>query len=418
MLNIIFQQSRSFVARVVVSFISVIVSIVIVRFYNKSDVSHFFLFISYTTFLSQVFLLGMTPFLNILAANKVDVKDIYREVMRKLIFSLPVTVILTFILLEFFGGIGLYQIIGATVLAGFSNILTELMKGDGSYIKSQLYNGGVTNIIFVFLLVLFKLVNFDKPLLNIISVYLLSNILAMIFNFYSWEKRYRKNICHRIMDSERILFSRILPIYLSTVFVYLFSQIDLWFVSKFFESNIVAQYGLAIRLAALLSFSTLSVRAIAASRIPKLIHDRQSLQNEIKQSCKFSLAISVVTLVFLIVFGKWVISFVYGSDYALAWYILIFFSFGQLINAASGPCDFLLSHTGHGIALMWITIFCFLLLIVLFVCIYMSGVSNVFYFCMSVSIVIAMQNIITVYIAYKKTGVVSLPFNIRVKSNA
>src|SRR5699024_6306323 len=85
-----------------------------------------------------------------------------------------------------------------------------------------------------------------------------------------------------------ITYSIILPIFISTVIVYMFSQIDLWFVSRLFDNDVVAQYGLAIRLTAVLSFSTLSVRAIAAARIPKLMNDIQALQKDVSLSCLFS----------------------------------------------------------------------------------------------------------------------------------
>ncbi|EFF2584856.1 O163 family O-antigen flippase, partial [Escherichia coli] len=134
-----------------------------------------------------------------------------------------------------------------------------------------------------------------------------------------------------------ITYSIILPIFISTVIVYMFSQIDLWFVSRLFDNDVVAQYGLAIRLTAVLSFSTLSVRAIAAARIPKLMNDIQALQKDVSLSCLFSFLVSLVILSGIALFGKLFIGLVYGNSYELTWYVLLIFSFGQMINAATGP---------------------------------------------------------------------------------
>lgn len=93
MLNSYLQQSSSFLARIFVSLISMFLSIIIVRLYDKNIVSSFFLFVSYTTFLTQVFLLGMTPFLNILAAKKIKLYDLYKEIIKKICISMPITII-------------------------------------------------------------------------------------------------------------------------------------------------------------------------------------------------------------------------------------------------------------------------------------------------------------------------------------
>ncbi|MBW9461109.1 hypothetical protein FHC49_06995 [Kluyvera sp. EC_51] len=405
-LNKYLKQSGSFLTRIVVSVISLLLSVIIVRVYDKNAVSSFFLFVSYTTFLTQVLLFGMTPALNILAANKIRMLDIYREIAKKLCISIPITIITLFIFIKTFNIENVYLLFFATIVNGIINILTELMKGNGAYISSQLYNGGVSTVLFIGLIVLNNFVPFGA---NVVELYVLSLVLSLGMNYYEWSLKYNKVTMIRICNKNRILFKNILPIYLSTVIVYLFSQMDLWVISKSFEAETIAQYGLAIRLAALLSFSTLSVRAIAASRIPLLINNKMLLQREIHNSCNFSFIVSTMTLLSLLTLGYWLIGIVFGVSYQFSWYILVVFSVGQIVNAATGPCDFLLSHTGHGISLMWITFISFSMLVLMFVVVKFFQADNVFLYCSSVSVVIAVQNLGVMYIAYKKTGILSLP---------
>ncbi|EDT6888315.1 hypothetical protein AHX85_004381 [Salmonella enterica subsp. enterica] len=407
MLNRYLQQSSSFFARIGVSLISMVLSVIIVRVYDKSTVSAFFLFVSYTTFLTQVFLLGMTPFLNILAAKKVRSSSIYKEIIKKLYLSIPITIVVLWGLNETFGIEDIFLLFLATVISGLSSVLTELMKGNGSYVASQLYNGGVSTLLFIILLASNKLLGYDT---DIIILYLASLFISSVMNYYQWKLSYNKVHVVDLSLKDKILFKKILPIYLSTVIVYLFSQVDLWVVSKNFDSSVVAQYGLAIRLAALLSFSTLSVRAIAASRIPILIQDKKLLQKEIYCSCNFSFVVSLLTLLSLLILGYWLIGMIFGVDYQYSWFILMIFAVGQIVNAATGPCDFLLSHTGHGISLMWITFISFILLIASFVGIQFLEDKTVFLYCSAVSLIIAVQNLSVVYIAFKKTGILALPY--------
>lgn len=414
MLNSYLQQSSSFLARIFVSLISMFLSIIIVRLYDKNIVSSFFLFVSYTTFLTQVFLLGMTPFLNILAAKKIKLYDLYKEIIKKICISMPITIIALLGLVGILKVENGYFLFLATVISGVSSILTELMKGNGAYIASQLYNGGVSTLFFIALLVASKLFNYNE---DVIFLYVLSLFISLVMNYYEWMSKYRNVSTVRICPKDKIAFKKILPIYFATVIVYLFSQIDLWFVSKNFDATIVAQYGLAIRLAALLSFSTLSVRAIAANRIPLLINNKELLQKEIHHSCNFSFMVSAMTLLSLLILGYWLIGIVFGSDYQFSWYILVVFAVGQIINSATGPCDFLLSHTGHGVSLMWITFISFIMLVILFTCIQTLNASNIFLYCCAVSFVISIQNLSVMYVAFKKTGIVALPYFKRVYSS-
>lgn len=406
LLNKYLQQSSSFMARIAVSIISMVLSVIIVRLYDKSIVSTFFLFVSYTTFLTQVVLLGMTPFLNILAASRIRLADIYIEIAKKMSVSIPMTLLVLYVMIVLMNIEDGNLLFLSTIISALSCFLIELMKGNGAYISAQLYNGGISTIIFIVLLICNRVIHYDA---SVIELYLLSLIISLVLNYYEWERKYRRVSTVDIAENNKIIFKKIMPIYLSTVIVYLFSQIDLWVVSKNFESSIVAQYGLAIRLAALLSFSTLSVRAIAANRIPMLIKNKVQLQKEIYHSCNFSFIVSVFTLLSLLILGYWLIGIVFGSSYQFSWYILIVFSIGQIVNAATGPCDFLLSHTGHGISLMWITIISFIVLVACLASIQIVEIKSVFLYCGVVSAIIALQNISVVYIAYKKTGIIALP---------
>ncbi|MWT61781.1 hypothetical protein GP939_28100, partial [Escherichia coli] len=232
------------------------------------------------------------------------------------------------------------------------------------FILSQVFNGGLNNLLFLVFIVILIQNKKEADLEEIIGFYALAYMCIIITGAIYLAVKYKENEA-RSLTGNIITYSVIMPIFISTVIIYMFSQIDLWFVSRLFDNEVVAQYGLAIRLTAVLSFSTLSVRAIAAARIPKLMSNIQALQKDISLSCLFSFLVSFAILCGIVLFGNFFIGLIYGNGYELTWYVLLIFSFGQMINAATGPCDYLLSHTGHGRYLMLITLVSFLLLMVL-----------------------------------------------------
>ena len=407
MFSQLIQQLSSFVARILVSLISLLLSVIIVRLYTKDIVGDFFLLTSYSTVLAQVFLFGMAPVLNIMSSKGVQLNKIVIEIAKKNVVSMLCMFLCGLIILAFFAKVDYSSLIVLSLLSGVLLIISELMKGQGMYILSQIFNGGLNNILFLILIVVFIPNKEETDLEDIIYFYALAYMCVIVGGSIYLRIKYKVSKSKGLID-DVITYSTILPIFISTVIVYMFSQIDLWFVSRLFDNDVVAQYGLAIRLTAVLSFSTLSVRAIAAARIPKLMNDIQALQKDVSLSCLFSFLVSLVILSGIALFGKLFIGLVYGNSYELTWYVLLIFSFGQMINAATGPCDYLLSHTGHGRYLMIISLVSFLFLMTLLAIITIRF-NSVFLFCGAVSFTICLQNLIIMYVAFKKTGVLSLP---------
>lgn len=407
MFSQLIQQSSSFIARILVSLISLLLSVVIVRLYTKAIVGDFFLLTSYSTVLAQVFLFGMAPALNIMSSRGAQLKKILLEVTKKNIISALCMLLCGLILLFFFAKVDYLSLILLSLLSGVLLIICEIMKGQGMFILSQVFNGGLNNLLFLVFIVILIQNKKEADLEEIVGFYALAYVCIIITGAIYLSIKYKENEA-RSLTEHIITYSIIIPIFISTVIVYMFSQIDLWFVSRLFDNEVIAQYGLAIRLTAVLSFSTLSVRAIAAARIPKLMSNIQALQEDISLSCLFSFLVSFGILSGIVLFGNFFIGLIYGNGYELTWYVLLIFSFGQMINAATGPCDYLLSHTGHGRYLMMITLVSFLLLMVLLSIITLRF-NSVFLFCSAVSFTICLQNLIIMYVAYKKTGVISLP---------
>jgi len=403
------RQIVSLGIRVFVSGIGFLVSVLLVRIYDKNIVGEYFIIVSLSHLLAGGLLIGMGPRINVYLAHKHSLVDVLKGVMRKISFTLPIIILISYFLAKYID-IEILLIILPAIGLGSLLLLSECFRGQGDYIFGQLFSGGISNLIFILLLV-FLSVFCTGDIYLIIYSWFLSLLSATVLGFWILKIR-QKKIGEQ--KGKGIIFKLdvILPIYFSSLIVYCFSQIDLWVVSDIFSIEDVAVYGLAIRLSLLITFSLMSVRAIAAAKIPELFFNhKERLQTEITENCRFTLVISVIIFLVLLLLGEEGIKLIFGQDYESVFPILLIFSLGQIVNSATGPCDYLLSHTRNGELLLKISFISFFILVVLLYGLVFFKLENLLFFALVVTISISFQNIAIVTMVYKKTGLLCLPLN-------
>ncbi|EFA1035173.1 O163 family O-antigen flippase, partial [Escherichia coli] len=180
MFSQLIQQLSSFVARILVSLISLLLSVIIVRLYTKDIVGDFFLLTSYSTVLAQVFLFGMAPVLNIMSSKGVQLNKIVIEIAKKNVVSMLCMFLCGLIILAFFAKVDYSSLIVLSLLSGVLLIISELMKGQGMYILSQIFNGGLNNILFLILIVVFIPNKEETDLEDIIYFYALAYMCVIV----------------------------------------------------------------------------------------------------------------------------------------------------------------------------------------------------------------------------------------------
>ncbi|MBB1507796.1 hypothetical protein H5203_20305 [Pseudoalteromonas sp. SG41-1] len=407
-----YPQILSMGARVFVSFIGLLLSYYIVNLYGQALVGQYFLLLSFSILLSQIFLFGMGPKLNILSSEEVNLIKLLLEILKKTIISFFLVCILSIFIVKVFlkFPMSIFYLIIPSVLLGCILIISELLKGSGRYLVSQLYMGAISNLIFILLLYLYSryngVINNIEFIVSCWIVALIISLMSCIIVFIKGYKYEKDN-----MHSFAIKLKDLWPIFLSSVGIYCFSQIDLWLISTSFDPELIAQYGLAVKLTMILSISTLSVRALAASQIPNYyLKDKNLLQSEISKGCTFSLLISLIGVLLIALFGNTLIDHFFGMDYSQTLNILLIFSVGQLANSTTGACDLLLSHTGHQRDIFKITFLSFLILMLTLSILLIFEIDKIEFFAICVSLTILFQNLLVTYVAFLRTSIVSLPF--------
>jgi O-antigen/teichoic acid export membrane protein len=127
------------------------------------------------------------------------------------------------------------------------------------------------------------------------------------------------------------------------------NRIDLVFLGALAGASSAGVYRAATALASLIAFGLAAVNVVAAPNFSRLDveKERAEMVRMLAMASKLSLACALPLVAVLVVFGRDIISVVYGKPFAGAYVPLIILVLGQLFNAATGPVGSLLVMTGQ-----------------------------------------------------------------------
>ena len=126
------------------------------------------------------------------------------------------------------------------------------------------------------------------------------------------------------------------------------NQLDTVMLGFFRDTAEVGVYSLAVRFSAFSLFGLQAVNAIAAPMISEIYADkgREELQYHISKVVVLIAVLSLPIFVGLILFGGRIVGY-FGSDFSVAYTILLILLLGQGVNCLLGPIGFIVSLTGH-----------------------------------------------------------------------
>src|SRR6056297_2509658 len=99
----------------------------------------------------------------------------------------------------------------------------------------------------------------------------------------------------------------------------------------------------------MIPFSLMAVNMTIAPTVSNLYTegDLHKIQQILTTSVRAILAFSLPAALVLIIFGPWLVPFVFGEDFAFAAYPLAILCIGQLINVCMGSVGIVLNMTGN-----------------------------------------------------------------------
>lgn len=205
------------------------------------------------------------------------------------------------------------------------------------YNNSQLISivNAITNIVglLIALIVRFLLVFFEAEMYTMIyPIIILAVLPYMLRKYYFYKNTHYSLITFKQKKYHKYLFVTGGSLVVSSLSIVLYTQISNIFLAKFSSFSNLAIYNVALTLGGAWGFVNM---ALITSYFSKIYEEKnETLQkNYLRQIHLIVIVISILALLGVLVFGQWVIHFLYGNAYLDATELLPYIVIGTLLSA-------------------------------------------------------------------------------------
>ncbi len=204
-------------------------------------------------------------------------------------------------------------------------------------------------VISLLLLLIFTFMFYDQYNLIYIA-FSVSIIMTILTSGYliSYISSCSKKISSNILPSNKDILALSFPMFLTGGLFVIIGQTDIVMIGMFRSASEVGVYSIVFSLAMLTTFVISSINVMAAPKFSELYHagKMDELQHVVQKSSKLMFWTTLPILLVLFLFGKLILS-IYGEEFVIGYMALIFLIMGQFVNALSGSVGHLLNMTGY-----------------------------------------------------------------------
>ncbi len=188
----------------------------------------------------------------------------------------------------------------------------------------------------------------DVPVYAVLLGFAATGITGWFIMEYNLKKMMRPDDIIHPMPIRAIL-SLSTPMLMTTSINFLIAQAGVIMLGMFRTEADVGYYAIAVKLATLSTFVIQAVNSMAGPKFSELFYSGKSeeLFHIAKKSTKLIFLTTAPILFGLIFFGKPILSYAFGSDFAVAYPAMTILVFGELINTITGLNGMFLNMTGH-----------------------------------------------------------------------
>lgn len=333
---------------------ALVISMLLTRILDAESVGVYFLAFSISIILS-----GLTQFgFNITVVRLISASEAHGETAQLrciLIKLLYIIALLGILLIAFFvsdtaadlfnsfqkdNQLSSYLLIVAlwVLFSALRSYLAEVFRGFHDIKMAAIYQRILPNILVVFAIWGLYIFDFSMDLYFVLGITVGANAVLVLFALILFYKRISTLVeCKQKVSVKPIVRSSA-PIAIGQVFQFVVTQAPLWVLGAVSTAVDLADYGVAFRLAAIISLPLLIANNVIMPHISRY-HSHQN-SDGLNLLIQYTVAItSVISLVLLIMYffmGKNLLSFFYGNEYKSAYLVLLIIGLGHLINVMSG----------------------------------------------------------------------------------
>ena len=142
------------------------------------------------------------------------------------------------------------------------------------------------------------------------------------------------------------------PMSFSLISLLIMQSFDVYILEQYYSIDVIAYYGVAIKISAVVGIILTSINATIAPQISKLFYSNNilELKTVIKKATTLNVTLSA-PLILVIIFSANFILSIFGSNYVMAKMALYVILLGQVVNALCGPVALYLNMTGRQVFL-------------------------------------------------------------------
>lgn len=402
---------------------SLAVSIVLARLLDPELLGTYFLILSFVSFAALVAQLGLNLAVvrllaESLALGQTGLASGYFWSMVRLATIATVLVCLVTILrvgesslASAFDGIdasviraALPVIVTLIIIFTWEGLLSEVLRGFKEIRLAVALRGFLRSLLSLPILLLVLVFKWSLGFHGVLIITALAGALSLAFTArIVWKKVI--DLGSRVRVSDLKVLAIAAPLLVTGMAIFFRSQLNIWILGVYGTESDVALYGASARLVVLVPMSLSLVNAVAPPFIAELYAQGrgQQLQRMLRSMAFLAGIPAFLGLILFVVAGESVLTAVYGPYYAQSYGVLVILSLGELVSVWAGSCQQVLMMTGHQSLLMWTMVaFGILNAVLSIVLVEQFGLLGV---AAGFAITMAMENVFTVLMTKRKTGI-------------
>ncbi len=275
-------------------------------------------------------------------------------------------------------------------------------------VLAQLTQGVVGSIVVLIVLGLLLISNthFDAQTILILQIFA-SLISVLCCNYFVLKKSPQEINTVSASYKIRSWHKALIPFTLLTIITTLNNELASVMLGFLGSETSVGYFKVAMQGVTLLSLGLAAINSVTGPRIARLYRkgDLVEVQNLLTKSVRLSVLASVPFALFLIFWGDFVVSLLFGDEYLPAARLLAILCFGQIVNVMMGSVGLVLQMTGHenrALKTLLITLIVTIIMLFLLIPRYQAEGAAI-----AVSVSMIIWNVLMAWEAWKSTKLMS-----------
>ena len=295
----------------------------------------------------------------------------------------------------------------AMIFQVVARVLSSGLNGLNKVWQSTFYNEFLSILLVLFMFLIMWLFGINLTIINVIIAYAISRFVVMIVLGIYWINKVPKKTSE-LKHLGLSFYLKGFPFLLVSATGLVLASIDSLMLGWLSTISEVGLYSVGIKIALLSSFFLQVTNSALSPKLASMFHENRIIElNKLVQKVTLSLIVlTILPLVLYVFFGSQLLG-LWGEEFKEAYLILIILSIGQLFNVGTGASGLLLVMCGHEKIQAYITGITIVINVILnYILILKYGALGA---AIATATSVAIENILKVILAYKKTGVLTLP---------